>query len=60
MDLELEDIVLFYLELRDLDKGGRVLVVAHVVLARTDLEDHDENQQQRVHLFVGLFINYKL
>ena len=44
MDLELEDIVLFALELWDLDESGGVLIVAHVVLAWTDLEDDDENQ----------------
>lgn len=40
MDLELEDIVLFALKLRNLYKSGWILIVAHVVLTRTDLE-HD-------------------
>lgn len=45
MNLELEDIVLFYLELGYLEEGGWILVVAHVVLAWTDLEDDYQNQQ---------------
>lgn len=40
VDLELEDIVLFALKLRNLYKSGWILIVAHVVLTRTDLE-HD-------------------